>query len=45
MTYLAGVVQRWPMLRTAAAIILTFSLAVPLAWIVSNFLVYELIGH
>jgi hypothetical protein len=45
MTYLTGVVHRWPMLRTAAGIILTFILAVPLAWAVSNFLVYELIGH
>jgi hypothetical protein len=45
MTYLSGVVQRRPMLRTATAIVLTFSVAVPLVWIVSNLLVYELIGH
>jgi hypothetical protein len=45
MTYLSGVVHRWPMLRTAAGIILTFVLAVPLAWAVSDFLVYELVGH
>jgi len=45
MTYLSGVVQRWPMLRTTAGIIVTFLLAAPLAWAVSNFLVYELIGR
>ena len=44
MTYLSGAVHRWPMLRTSVGIILTFLLAVPLTWAVSNFLVYELIG-
>lgn len=45
MTYLTGVMYRWRMLRTAVGIILTFLLALPLAWTFSNFLVYELIGH
>ena len=45
MTYLSGVVRRWPMLRTAAGIILTFALAAPLAWTVSNLLVDKLISH
>lgn len=39
MTYLLGVAQRWPILRTAAGIILVFSLAVPLTWVVCNLVV------
>jgi hypothetical protein len=45
MTYLSGVVHRWPMVRTSVGIIITFLLAVPLAWAVSSFLVYELVGR
>jgi hypothetical protein len=44
MSYLSAVARRWPILGVAGKIILTFALAIPLTWLVSN-LVVQLFGQ
>jgi hypothetical protein len=42
MSYLSNVVNRRPMLRAAASVIVAFCLAAPLVWLFSNLVVYGL---
>jgi hypothetical protein len=42
MSYLSNVANDRPMLRISAAVILAFSCATPLVWLLSNLVVYGL---
>jgi hypothetical protein len=39
MTYLSAVAQRWPILRISAGVILAFTAAVLLAWLLTGLVV------